>query len=55
MNDFDRYLIVCKNPLALNCLKKELCLVGLRSEKGKPMSQGDALCGRDALLYYSLV
>ncbi len=44
------HFIICKNPKALDNLKEEFCLLGLASEKGRPVSQGDALVARDTLL-----
>ena len=49
MDRHDTHLVVCKNPDALAYLIEESFLIGLRSRKGKPMTQGDALVARDIL------
>jgi len=43
------HLIVCKNPEALEWLKKEEIILGIDAEKGNPVEQGDALVARDEL------
>ena len=43
------HLIVCKSQQALQSLKDEYGLLGTAAEKGKLVSQGDALAARDAL------
>lgn len=49
MSEWDTHLIVCKNPDALKYLIEDSCLIGLWARDGKPMSQGDALYGRNTL------
>jgi len=47
------HLVVCKNSKALKHLYKDetcCCLIAAKSERGKPVSQGDALVARDELL-----
>jgi len=49
MDEYDTHLVVCKNPKALKFLKEEELIIGVWSEKGKPMSVGDAMVARDEL------
>jgi len=44
------HLVVCKNPEALEFLKKEEMIIGRWAEKGKSMEVGDAMLARDELI-----
>ena len=46
----ETHYVKCKTPEALAFLKKEWVLLGLWSEKEKPMTVGDAMVAKDSLL-----